>query len=73
MLLSFGTDGVDGNSRLAGAFIDEEVVARIQAAGLDPQDALDRNDSEAFFDACGGGLETGPTGTNVADLVIYFP
>ena len=73
LLLSFGTDGVDGRSRHAGAFLDEVVAARAEALGLEPAAALAANDSEAFWASCGGAIETGPTGTNVADLVLYLP
>jgi glycerate-2-kinase len=38
--------------------------------GLDPAEALSRNDSLAVFGAVGGALETGPTGTNVNDLYV---
>ena len=73
LLLSLGTDGTDGPSSLAGALLDEAVVAQAAAQGLDPAAVLEANDSESFFRKAGGGIETGPIGTNVADLVIYLP
>ena len=70
VLLVAGTDGIDGPTDAAGAFADSETVARARAAGLDPQRALAQNDSHTFFRALDDLLITGPTGTNVADLLI---
>jgi glycerate-2-kinase len=69
-LLAAGTDGSDGPTDAAGAFADGGTVARARAAGLDPLAALARNDSHRFFAAEGGLLRTGPTRTNVMDLVL---
>lgn len=73
LLAAFGTDGVDGTSALAGALVDEAVVEAARARGLDPREHLARNDAGSFFDAVGSGLDCGPTGTNVADLVVALP
>jgi glycerate-2-kinase len=70
LVLSLGTDGVDGSSDAAGALLDEAVITEAARAGLDPESYLTRNDSDRFFGAAGGRLETGPTGTNVADLQL---
>jgi len=69
-LLAAGTDGSDGPGEIAGACIDGGTLARGQQAGLDALHALKRADAGAFLEACGDLLETGPTGTNVTDLVI---
>lgn len=69
LLLAVGTDGVDGNSRAAGAWIDREVLHG--APDLEPY--LAQNDATALFERLGATLMTGPTGTNVADLVISLP
>jgi glycerate-2-kinase len=69
-LLAAGTDGSDGPTDAAGAFADGGTLARARAAGLDPGAALARNDSHSFFAAEGGLLRTGPTRTNVMDLVL---
>jgi len=71
-LLCFGTDGIDGDSAHAGAFLDESVVRRARALGLSADDALRDNDSARFFEAAGGALVTGSTGTNVADVGCYL-
>jgi glycerate-2-kinase len=69
-LLAAGTDGNDGPTDAAGAFADGGTAARGRARGVDPDRALAENDAYGFFDAEGGLLRTGPTGTNVADLVL---
>ncbi|HVN40871.1 MAG TPA: DUF4147 domain-containing protein [Myxococcota bacterium] len=69
-LLAAGTDGSDGPTDAAGAFADGGSVARGAARGIDARAALARNDAYGFFDAEGGLLRTGPTGTNVMDLVL---
>lgn len=69
-LLAAGTDGTDGPTDAAGAFVDAGSVARGRLCGVDAAAALRRNDSYGFFAAEGGLLRTGPTRTNVMDLVI---
>lgn len=67
---SVGTDGVDGPTDAAGAVADADAVARAVASGLDPRRFLERNDSYAFFRRVGGHIITGPTGTNVMDVMV---
>jgi hydroxypyruvate reductase len=69
-LLSAGTDGTDGPTDAAGAFVDGSTVARAGERGLDVNDSLRRQDSYTLLDALGDLHRTGPTGTNVMDLVI---
>ena len=69
-VLSAGTDGTDGPTDAAGAFVDGSTVARARARGLDADDFLRRQDSYTFLDALGDLHRTGPTGTNVMDLAI---
>jgi len=71
-LLALGTDGRDGPTDAAGAFADGETVSRGRAAGVDARSALVANDSHGFFAAEGGVVRTGPTGTNVMDLVLLL-
>ncbi len=71
-LLAAGTDGTDGPTDAAGAYADGGTVARGRALDLDAHAALERNDSYAFFSAEGGLLVTGPTRTNVMDLVLVL-
>lgn len=73
-LLAAGTDGVDGPTDAAGAVADARTaggtVARARRRGLDAAAALARNDSHTFFRGAGGLVQTGPTHTNVMDLVV---
>lgn len=69
-VLAAGTDGVDGPTDAAGAYVDGTTLARASSLGLDPGAHLSRNDAYPFFEALGDLIVTGPTGTNVADLVI---
>lgn len=69
-LLSGGTDGEDGPTDAAGAMLDSEIAASAAALGLDPHDALRRNDAYTFFQRCDGLLQTGPTHTNVCDVRV---
>ena len=68
--LAAGTDGRDGPTDAAGAFVDGGTWAAIAAAGADPAAALTAHDSHRALDAAGALLRTGPTGTNVMDLAI---
>lgn len=69
-LLAAGTDGTDGPTEDAGALVDGETVARGEAAGLDAGRALAGADAGTFLAASGDLIRTGPTGTNVMDLVL---
>lgn len=69
-LLAAGTDGLDGRGDAAGAVVDPSTWRRIIAAGYDPGAALAAHRSHAALAAAGALLYTGPTGTNVMDLVI---
>ena len=72
VVLSAGTDGVDGNSPAAGAIADGETLPRAGALGLDPADFQRRSDSFHFFEKLGDSIVTGPTGTNVRDLRVLL-
>lgn len=71
-LLSGGTDGEDGPTDAAGAFLDAEVLAAAQQQHLDPSDYLARNDAYHFFAPLNALLKTGPTHTNVCDLRVIL-
>ncbi len=72
LVMALATDGTDGPTDGAGAVVTGETVARARAMGLDPWAALEDNDSYPFFDALGDLLRTGPTGTNVNDLLFVL-
>jgi glycerate-2-kinase len=69
-VLSAGTDGIDGPTDAAGAFVDGGSAPRAHDLAIDPGAALDANDSYGFFDRLDDLLRCGPTGTNVMDLKI---
>ena len=69
-LLAVGTDGIDGASSDAGALVDADTCRRGRDAGCDPDVSLARANSGTFLEAAGDLLHTGPTLTNVGDLVL---
>ena len=69
-LLAAGTDGRDGDSDAAGAWVDGETAGLLRQAGHDPGTLLATADSATGLAAIGHAVVTGPTGTNVADLVL---
>jgi len=72
VVLSAGTDGVDGNSPAAGAIADETTLQRARNLNLDAKQYLARSDSYTFFEQLNDLIVTGPTGTNVRDLRILL-
>ncbi len=69
MLAALATDGSDGPTDAAGALAEGDTLERAQALGLDAHASLMNNDSYPFFSALGDLLLTGPTNTNVNDLI----
>ena len=69
-LLAAGTDGGDGTTGDAGALVDGGTLGRAALDGLDGADCLARADSGTLLAASGDLIHTGPTGTNVMDLVL---
>ncbi|MBT8399792.1 MAG: DUF4147 domain-containing protein [Rhodothermia bacterium] len=70
LLLSAGTDGIDGPTDAAGAMATPLTVHRGQNTGVGAEEYLSENDSYSFFSAAGGHLKTGPSGTNVMDVQV---
>jgi len=65
-----GTDGRDGDSDAAGGLIDGTTAERAAAAGCDLREAVEHFDSATALAAAGDAVFTGPTGTNVGDLLV---
>ncbi len=72
VILSGGTDGTDGPTDAAGAIADEKTLTRAREKGLDPNAYLRQNGAYPFFQALGDLLITGPTRTNVMDIIIML-
>jgi glycerate 2-kinase len=69
-LLAAGTDGIDGPTDAAGGFADGSSARRALRTGRTLAEALDRHDVYPTLGALGDLFRPGPTGTNVADVVI---
>ena len=63
-LLAAGTDGSDGPTDAAGAIVNSKTYV------AEAEDYLNNNDSYHFFQEYGGLVKTGPTHTNVMDMVV---
>ncbi|MGZ7065390.1 MAG: glycerate kinase type-2 family protein [Candidatus Aminicenantales bacterium] len=72
LVLSLGTDGIDGPTGAAGAWADAATFDRASALGLDPEKFLGENDSYSFFEKTENLIVTGPTGTNVCDVRVFL-
>jgi glycerate-2-kinase len=73
VLTSVSTDGADFQADYAGVIIDDETTKTTKKKDLDVESFIKRFDSNTFFKILGNSLiETGDTGTNVGDLIIYI-
>jgi hydroxypyruvate reductase len=68
-LASMGTDGID-NTPAAGAIADDKTLAIERKKGLRCTKALENNDSYPFLKKLKKLIITGPTGTNVSDIMV---
>ena len=71
-LISIATDGEDGPTDAAGAFVTGRTQSRAKEKGLDYEQYLANNDAYNFFKITGNLVKIGPTGTNVNDLQFLF-
>jgi hydroxypyruvate reductase len=72
VLCSFGTDGTDGPTDAAGGIVDGQTAQKIRKAGLSAESFFENNDSYNALKIAGDLLITGPTGTNVNDLIVLL-
>jgi hydroxypyruvate reductase len=72
VILSAGTDGIDGNSPAAGAVADGLSMARALAIRLNPGDSGRNSDSYPFFSRLGDAILTGPRPGNLRDLRLVL-
>jgi len=71
-MFSAGTDGTDGPTDAAGALADDTTCERAREMDLDPHAFLLANDSYSFFKSLGDLIQTGPTRTNVMDIICLL-
>ncbi len=69
---SVGTDGIDGPTDAAGAFVDRMTIRRAGQQSLDADAYLADNNAYAFFQSLNDLIITGPSTTNVGDLQIVL-
>ncbi len=74
-LMAFATDGIDGPTDAAGAIVTGFSTRQMLAKGLDPIEYLRRHDAYPALAAIEALIRTGPTGTNVNDIIagLLFP
>lgn len=70
VFLAAGTDGTDGPTNDAGGLVDGGTIARGQAHELDANSYINNADAGNYLEKTGDLVTTGPTGTNVMDLII---
>jgi len=68
-LFSLGTDGTDGPTDAAGGIVTPHTVSKMKSAHINPLKKLQNNDAYHALKAANALLTTGPTGTNVNDLI----
>jgi len=69
-ILCGGTDGTDGPTDSAGAVVDSDTVRDALAKNIIADNYIRNFNSYEFFREAGGHVFTGPTMTNVMDMVI---
>ncbi|MBR5754817.1 MAG: DUF4147 domain-containing protein, partial [Erysipelotrichaceae bacterium] len=72
LFMCVGSDGTDGPTDAAGAYVDGETCGRLLEKGIDPEKILEDNDTYHAFEKIGSLIKTGPTGTNVNDLMLIL-
>jgi hydroxypyruvate reductase len=69
-VLSCGTDGTDGPTDAAGAMVNGATIDQCQSLGLNPREALGNHDAYPLFERLGDLVKTGPTNSNVMDIML---
>lgn len=72
VILSAGTDGTDGNTDAAGAAADGLTITRAKDLRIDPEAHLSEHNAYAFFKGLDDLIITGPTKTNVMDIMVLL-
>lgn len=71
-IVCIGSDGTDGPTDAAGAYVDGTTYEKIMEAGIDYDAVLQNNDTYHALDRIGSLIRTGATGTNVNDLFLIL-
>jgi hydroxypyruvate reductase/glycerate 2-kinase len=71
-VLCSGTDGNDGPTDASGAVVDSDTIQLAGSKNIDFSDYLKKFDSYNFFKKAGGHIITGPTMTNVMDIIVVL-
>ncbi len=71
-IFSVGSDGTDGPTDVAGGYCDGNTVDTLLKQGIDVELELQNNNSYFVLQHCNGLVKTGPTGTNVNDLMVVL-
>ena len=72
LLISLGSDGTDGPTDAAGAYIDGTSYRKLKEQNIDYRKVLDENDSYHALEKIDALIKTGPTGTNVNDITLLL-
>jgi len=72
VFFSVGSDGTDGPTDAAGGIVDGETAAKLRSTGIPLEVYLDNNDSYHALEAVDALVKTGPTGTNVNDVMVLL-
>ena len=70
LFLACGTDGTDGPTDAAGAIVTHGTLQKAELLDLNPKEYLKNNDAYNFFGPLRDLIKTGPTRTNVMDILI---
>jgi glycerate 2-kinase len=72
VVVSMGTDGIDGPTDSTGGLVDGATLSKSLTAGLNIEKSLRENDSHSYLNKLKDTLKTGPTGTNVNDIHLIL-
>lgn len=72
VILSAGSDGTDGPTDAAGGLVDGQSLKRMREQGIKPEKSLAGNDAYHALKGSEDLVMTGPTGTNVNDLMMVL-
>lgn len=70
LLLTAGTDGVDGSSEAMGAIVDDATRERLDDSTIDQY--IENSDSFTLLNSCKSSLISGRTGNNVSDIFLGY-